>query len=68
MLSAMLTAFGTGSGVLGTTAAVVLVESAKKNRLGGDAAGFAHDQRFAFSFLLAAAGLAALLTILGKRQ
>jgi EmrB/QacA subfamily drug resistance transporter len=68
MLSAMLTAFGTGSGVLGTTAAVALVEAAKKSRLGDDPAGFAYDQQFAFSLLVPVAALGALLTILGKRQ
>jgi EmrB/QacA subfamily drug resistance transporter len=68
MLSAMLTAFGTGAGVLGTTAAVALAEVAKKSRIGGDAAGFAYDQQFAFSLLLPLAALAVLLTILGKRQ
>jgi len=68
MLSAMLTAFGTASGVLGTTAAVALAEVAKKSRIGGDAAGFAYDQQFAFSLLLPLAALAVLLTLVGKRQ
>jgi EmrB/QacA subfamily drug resistance transporter len=43
MLSAMLTAFGTGSGALGTTVAVALAEVAKKGRVSGDAARFAYD-------------------------
>jgi MFS family permease len=68
MLSAMLMAFGTGSGVLGTTVAVALVEVAKKSRIGADAAGFAYDQQFAFSLLLPLAALAVLLTMVGKRQ
>jgi MFS family permease len=68
MLSAMLMAFGTGSGVLGTTVAVALVEVAKKSRIGGDATGFAYDQQFAFSLLLPLAALAVLLTMVGKRQ
>ena len=68
MLSAMLTAFGTASGVLGTTAAVALAEVAKKSRIGGDAAGFAYDQQFAFSLLLPLAALAVLLALVGKRQ
>jgi MFS family permease len=63
MLSAMLTAFGTASGVLGTTAAVALAEVAKKSRIGGDAAGFAYDQQFAFSLLLPLAALAVLLAL-----
>ena len=68
MLSAMLTAFGTAAGVLGTTAAVALAEVAKKSRIGGDAAGFAYDQQFAFSLLLPLAALAVLLALVGKRQ
>jgi MFS family permease len=68
ILSGMLTAFGTASGVLGTTAAVALAEVAKKSRIGGDAAGFAYDQQFAFSLLLPLAALAVLLALAGKRQ
>jgi EmrB/QacA subfamily drug resistance transporter len=67
MLSAMLTAFGTGSGALGTTIAVALAE-AKKNRLSGDAAGFAYDQQFAFFSLLPLAALAVIVTMMGKRE
>jgi EmrB/QacA subfamily drug resistance transporter len=68
MLSAMLTAFATGSGALGTTIAVALAEVSKKSRIGGDVAGFAYDQQFAFSILLPLAALAVLVTIVGKRQ
>lgn len=68
MLSAMLTAFGTAAGVLGTTAAVALAGVAKKSRIGGVAAGFAYDQQFAFSLLLPLAALAVLLTLVGKRH
>ncbi len=68
MLAAMLTAFGTGSGALGTTVAVALAEVAKKTRMSGDAAGFADDQQFAFSLLLPLAALAVLVTLLGKRE
>jgi MFS family permease len=69
MLSAMLTAFGTASGVLGTTAAVALMEAANRSRIGSDvAAGFAYDQQFAFSLLIPPAALAVLLTMVGKRQ
>jgi hypothetical protein len=68
MLSAMLTAFGTGSGALGTTIAVALTEAAKKSRMSGDAAGFAYDQQFAFSSLLPLAALAILVTMVGKRE
>ena len=68
MLSAMLTAFGTGSGALGTTVAVALTEVARKGRISGDAAGFAYDQQFAFSLLLPLAALAVLAAIVGKRQ
>ena len=68
MLAAMLTAFGTGSGALGTTAAVALAEVAKKSRLSADAAGFAYDQQFAFSSLLPLAALAVLVTMVGKRE
>jgi len=68
MLSAMLTAFGTGSGVIGTTAAVALTEIAKKSRLSSDAAGFAYDQQFAFSFLLPIAALAVFIAAMGKRE
>lgn len=67
MLSAMLTAFGTGSGVLGTTGAVALTEISKRTRIGGDAAGFASDQQFAFSWLLPLAALAVVAAIVGKR-
>jgi EmrB/QacA subfamily drug resistance transporter len=68
MLSAMLTAFSTGSGALGTTIAVALAEVSKKSRMEGDAAGFAHDQQFAFTILLPLAALAVLLTMVGRRQ
>jgi EmrB/QacA subfamily drug resistance transporter len=68
MLAAMLTAFGTGSGALGTTIAVALAEVAKKSRINADAAGFAYDQQFAFSSLLPLAALAVLVTLLGKRE
>jgi nitrate/nitrite transporter NarK len=68
MLSAMLTAFGTGSGALGTTVAVALTEVARKGRISGDAAGFAYDQQFAFSLLLPLAALAVIVAIVGKRQ
>ena len=68
MLAAMLTAFGTGSGALGTTVAVALAEFAKKSRLNGDAVGFAYDQQFAFSSLLPLAALAVLVTLIGKRE
>jgi EmrB/QacA subfamily drug resistance transporter len=67
MLSAMLTAFATGSGALGTTIAVALAEFSKKSRI-GDVVGFAYDQQFAFTLLLPLAGLAVLVTIVGKRQ
>jgi MFS family permease len=68
MLSAMLTAFATGSGALGTTIAVALAEFSKKSRIGGDVVGFAYDQQFAFTLLLPLAGLAVLVTIVGKRR
>lgn len=68
MLSAMLTTFGVGSGALGTTAAVALTEISKKSRIGGDVAGFAYDQQFAFSLLLPLAALAVLVTMVGKRK
>jgi hypothetical protein len=68
MLSAMLTAFATGSGALGTTIAVALAEVSKKGRVGGNVAGFAYDQQFAFSILLPLAALAVLVTMVGKRQ
>jgi EmrB/QacA subfamily drug resistance transporter len=68
MLSAMLTAFATGSGALGTTIAVALAEVSKKSRIGGDVAGFAYDQQFAFTILLPLAALAVLITMVGKRQ
>jgi MFS family permease len=68
MVSAMLMAFGTGSGALGTTVAVALAELARTNRTGGNAAAFAYDQQFAFSWLLPLAALAVLVTILGKRN
>ncbi len=68
MLAAMLTAFGTGSGALGTTAAVALAEVAKKSRISADAAGFAYGQQFAFSSLVPLAALAVLVTMVGKRE
>jgi EmrB/QacA subfamily drug resistance transporter len=68
MLAAMLTAFGTGSGALGTTVAVALVEVAKKSRINADAVGFAYDQQFAFSALMPLAALAVLVTLIGKRE
>jgi EmrB/QacA subfamily drug resistance transporter len=68
MLSAMLTAFGTGSGVLGTALAVALTEASRQSRNSGDAAAFAYDQQFAFSSLLPLAALAVLVSIVGKRE
>jgi EmrB/QacA subfamily drug resistance transporter len=68
MVSAMLMAFGTGSGALGTTVAVALAEFARNSRIGGDATAFAYDQQFAFSWLLPLAALAVLATLLGKRN
>jgi len=68
MLAAMLTAFGTGSGALGTTIAVALAEVAKRSRIGGDAAGFVYDQQFAFWTLLPLAALAVLVSLVGKRE
>jgi hypothetical protein len=68
MLAAMLTAFGTGAGALGTTVAVALAESAKKSRLSTDTAGFAFDQQFAFSSLLPLAVAAVLVAFIGKRD
>jgi len=68
MLAAMLTAFGTGAGALGTTVAVALAEIAKRSRIGGDTAGFAYDQQFAFWTLLPLAALAVLVSLVGKRE
>src|SRR4030095_6473674 len=68
MLAAMLTAFGTGSGALGTTVAVALADRAKRSRTSGDAAGFVYDQQFAFWTLLPLAALAVLVSLLGKRE
>ena len=68
MLSAMLTAFGVGSGALGTTVAVALTEISKKSRIDVDPAAFAYDQQFAFSLLLPLAALAVLVTMVGKRK
>jgi EmrB/QacA subfamily drug resistance transporter len=68
MIAAMLTAFGTGSGALGTTVAVALTEFGKNSRLKADAVGFAYDQQFAFSSLLPLAALAVLGTLIGKRE
>jgi disulfide bond formation protein DsbB len=68
MLSAMLTAFATGSGALGTTIAVALAEVSKKSRMSGDVAGFVYDQQFAFNILLPLAALAVFVTMVGKRQ
>jgi hypothetical protein len=68
MVSAMLMAFGTGAGALGTTVAVALAEHARTSRLSGDAAAFAYDQQFAFSWLAPLAALALLVTLLGKRN
>jgi EmrB/QacA subfamily drug resistance transporter len=68
MLSAILTAFGTGAGALGTSVAVALTEASRKNRISGDAAGFAYDQQFAFSSLLPLAALAVLVSVLGKKR
>ena len=64
----LLTAFGTGSGALGTTVAVALADSAKRSRANGDAAGFVYDQQFAFWTLLPLAALAVLVSLLGKRE
>jgi EmrB/QacA subfamily drug resistance transporter len=63
MLSAMLTAFGTGSGALGTTAAVALTEFSKLRRL---ESGFAHHQQFAFYSLLPLAVLGLAISLSGQ--
>jgi EmrB/QacA subfamily drug resistance transporter len=68
MVSAMLMAFGTGAGALGTTVAVALAELAGTSRITGNAAAFAHDQQFAFFWLVPLAALAVLVTLLGKRN
>jgi EmrB/QacA subfamily drug resistance transporter len=68
MLSAMLTALGTGSGALGTTTAVALTEVSKSRRVSGDAIGFAYDQQFAFYSLLPLAVLALLISLTRKRK
>jgi hypothetical protein len=68
MVSAMLMAFSTGSGALGTTIAVALAELARQNRIRDDVAGFVYDQQFAFSSLLPFAALAVLVTTVGKRR
>jgi EmrB/QacA subfamily drug resistance transporter len=68
MVSAMVTAFGTGSGALGTTIAVALAEFSKQSRTSGDATGFVYDQEFAFSSLLPLAILAVLVTVVGRRR
>lgn len=68
MVSAMVTAFGTGSGALGTTIAVALAEVSKKSRISADAAGFAYDQQFAFLSLLPIAAVAAIIMMAGKRD
>jgi EmrB/QacA subfamily drug resistance transporter len=68
MLSAMLTAFGTGSGALGTSMAVALTEASRKSRITDDPAGFAYDQQFAFASLLPLAVLAVVITLVGKRK
>jgi EmrB/QacA subfamily drug resistance transporter len=68
MLSAMLTAFGTGAGALGTTVAVALAEASRQGRLGADGAGFASDQQFAFTSLLPLTAVAVLVTLLGRRE
>jgi EmrB/QacA subfamily drug resistance transporter len=66
MLSAMLTAFGTGSGAVGTTLAVALAEASKKTRMDVDAAAFAYDQQFAFSLLLPMAVLSVVVGVAGN--
>jgi hypothetical protein len=53
---------------LGTTVAVALAELARTSRISGNAAAFAYDQQFAFSWLLPLAALAVLVTLLGKRN
>jgi hypothetical protein len=68
MVSAMVTAFGTGSGALGTTIAVALAEMSKKSRMSADAAGFALDQQFAFLSLLPLAAAAVVIMMAGKRD
>jgi MFS family permease len=68
MVSAMVIAFGTGSGALGTTIAVALAEASKKTRISGDAAGFAYDQQFAFLLLLPLAAVAVVIMMAGKRD
>jgi EmrB/QacA subfamily drug resistance transporter len=68
MVSAMLMALGTGSGALGTTVAVALVEIARTLRINGGDSGFVYGQQFAFSSLLPLAALAVLVKVVGKRQ
>ena len=68
ILSAMLTSFGTAAGTLGATVAVALAESSRRHREIQDAAGFAHDQQFAFFSLLPLAALAVLVTLAGRNK
>lgn len=68
MLSALLTAFGTGAGALGTTIAVALTEAARKVPVGVEPVGFASAQQFAFSMLLPLAALAVIVSVFGKTQ
>jgi len=68
MLSAMLTAFGTGAGALGTAVAVALTEASRKYHASSDPLGFAYDQQFAFASLLPLAALAVLISLLGKKR
>ncbi|HWP58158.1 MAG TPA: MFS transporter [Candidatus Acidoferrales bacterium] len=66
MLSAMLTAFGTGAGALGTALAVALAEAGREDRAIAGAAEFAARQQFAFSCMLPLALAAVAVTLLAK--
>jgi EmrB/QacA subfamily drug resistance transporter len=68
MVAAMLTAFGTGAGVLGTAVAVTLTAASRQTGISKDVSAFAHDQQFAFSSLLPLAALAVLVSWFGKRE
>jgi EmrB/QacA subfamily drug resistance transporter len=68
MVSAMLTAFQTGAGALGTAIAVALAEASKKATMMDESQAFAEAQQFAFSWLLPLAALAIVIALVGRRR
>ena len=67
ILSAMLASFGTAASTLGTTLTVASIETVMAGAGGETPAAFAAAQSFTFSLLAPVAGLALVITLVGRK-